>query len=111
MLLHEFLLLADDLEYFGELVTGALLDQRGPVLIVDGLHELVDPGLEFLWQVSPAAGHVLIEQAIDGREDDVCEELGGGRVLLGLDRGLTWPGDLTLGGRLEVQGELGDERC
>ena len=96
MLLHEFLLLADDLEYLGELVTRALLDQRGPMLVVDGLHELVDPGLEFLGQVSSAAGHVLVEEAIDGREDHVCEEFGGGRVLLGLGRGLTWPGDLTL---------------
>jgi hypothetical protein len=110
LLLHEFLLLADDLEYLGELVARALLDQRGPMLVVDGLHELVDPGLEFLGQVSPAARHVLVEQPIDGREDDVREELGGGRVLLGLGRGLTGPGDLTLGGRLEVQGELGDKR-
>ena len=110
MLLHEFLLLADDLQYLGELVARALLDQRGPVLVVDGLHELINPALEFLGQVPPAAGHVLIEEPIDGREDDICEEFGGGRVLLALGWGLAWLGDLTLGGRLEVQGELWDER-
>ena len=110
LLLHEFLLLADNLEYLGQLVARALLDQRGPMLVIDGLHEFVDSGLEFKGQVSPAARHVLVEEAIDGREDDICEEFGGGRVLLDFGGGLTWSGDLTLGGRLEVQGELRDER-
>ena len=110
MLLHEFLLLADDLQYLGELVARTLLDQRGPVLVVDRLHELVNPALEFLGQVPPAARHVLIEQPINSREYYICEEFGGCRILLAFGWRLTWLGDLTLGRRLEVQGELWDER-
>jgi hypothetical protein len=111
LLLHEFLLLADDLQYLGELVARTLLDQRGPVLVVDRLHELVNPALEFLGQVPPAASHVFIEEPIDGREYYICEEFGGGRILLvAFGWRLAWLGDLTLGRRLEVQGELWDER-
>ena len=80
------------------------------MLVVDRLHELVNPALEFLGQVPPAARHVLIEQPIDCREYYICEEFGGGRILLTFGWRLTWLGDLTLGGRLEVQGELGDKR-
>ena len=70
------------------------------MLVIHGFDKFIYTCLEIRRKVPPTSSHILIEQSIDSRKDDLCEKFNCRWAFL---RGISWFKDSFLWGKVQVQ--------